>query len=254
MPNSTWIFDGTSVDYVADIGGPNDPDVVKGAERTWRLAFHSAAASGRHQAVLDYATTADTSIVDAGLTSAGEAWFFEDIPDSAPTETCLVKFEPTTIDIEGRWAVVTGGEDASNRSRSLRRVELNMVDLAPVGAYADATAVRDALQVGGSGATVGGGDSSVTGWTQVSVTGSYAAESGDSVWMDGSTQPITVQLPPIDNERNVRVVGVDDTNELTLTSNNNEAIEINAESQTSWTVEAGDEINVECNGTYWEAV
>lgn len=257
MADVSWTFDGTSVDAVTDIGGPGDPDVVPGAERTWAMLFTGGTADTRHQTVLDYTTAARQSVVDAGLDTTGEAWFYEDVASAAPTNTVLVKFTPDAIARQGRWALVTGGEDATPPTGTPKRLEVTMVDLAADGAYANADAVRAALQVGGGTSGGGGGGGTVqsaTGWTQTTATDNYAAESGDSVWMDGGGEQVIVELPSPTDEANVRVIGVDDTNAIRLTDNNGEGIEINTETQSTWALSAGDRINVESNGTYWEAV
>jgi hypothetical protein len=98
---------------------------------------------------------------------------------------------------------------------------------------------------------------STTGWTRIDVTpgnSPYTPSDGESLWLDGSTGSVTVTLPPPSQSTNVRVIGVDDTNTLTLSDNAGERITINTTEKSSWGVLEGDRITVESDGVTWRAV
>lgn len=98
---------------------------------------------------------------------------------------------------------------------------------------------------------------SATGWTRVDVaTGDspYTASDGESLWLDGASGSVTVTLPSPSQSDNIRLIGVDDANTLTVQDNGGEGITIATTTQSSWQLNEGDRLTVESDGTTWRAV
>lgn len=115
--------------------------------------------------------------------------------------------------------------------------------------------------IGGSGGTAvtvqspsstgsGGGDA----WSQTTQTSDYTATDNDSIWADASTAQVTVTLPSPSSAAQVRVVATDTTNGVTLAENGSEGINDQSGSNSTITMQTGESITVESDGSTWWVV
>lgn len=141
-----WTIAGTTVDGLRD--SPT-PTWTWGEETSLRFKFEESDVETRYHALLEY-------VRDAGLATTtvyntrGRARYEERLPAAATVSSLVVALEPGSdvIDVDGVWALVTGGRDESRPVTGTRELSLRVVPLALRGTYADRQAVEDALGTG----------------------------------------------------------------------------------------------------------
>lgn len=149
MPDTTWTLSNStesiSIDAVID-PSPAFPAVTPGSEQTWTLFFEGSGMASRHESVLAYATAARQGVVATGRTFDGEVFYHEHLPSASSLSTLVLKLAPNgSIGRDGRWVLVVGGQDASPSAGSIRRVELDLVDLGAASDYGNEGDVQTAL-------------------------------------------------------------------------------------------------------------
>lgn len=127
------------------------PTVTRGSTVSMTVGLHDRSIAARpyyerYEDLRAYLAIDGGSAVRHGQTDTGEPWFRERLPGSASVDTLLVDVTPgeDVVDVEGFWAIILGGEDQSVPVTSLRRLDLELFVVAPLDAYADKAAVRNA--------------------------------------------------------------------------------------------------------------
>ncbi|WP_042662559.1 hypothetical protein [Haloferax sp. ATB1] len=100
----------------------------------------------RFEALAPYVRETADTFVRAGRAQGG-AFFREDTANLADVDSFLVSIEaPLRYDFASVWGVIVGGRDASNRTRTALRWELDIVVLAPLEDYDSRADVKAALE------------------------------------------------------------------------------------------------------------
>jgi hypothetical protein len=91
-------------------------------------------------------------------------------------------------------------------------------------------------------------------WSQTTESADYTASDEDAVWVDASSNAVTVTLPAPETGIRVAVLAVDATNTVRVSQNASEGINDTSGSQSSLTLAVGEAVTVESDGSTWWVV
>lgn len=88
-------------------------------------------------------------------------------------------------------------------------------------------------------------------WQQTTESADYTASAEDSVWVDASSQAVTVTLPAPSAGALVRALAIDATNGVTVSQNASEGINDTSGSQSTLSLSGGEAITIGSDGSTW---